>query len=118
MFRIQATEELDFIREKIARRALDYNENELQCMTIVYEQIGKYYNQQYKLKKGCNSCVKDAMNIIYNYITFLEEPTPTKEKNATITNIKIDVSDLTLKQLRELYPEIKSTSKKGFIEQL
>ena len=119
MFKIDSTEELEFIRTKVSTRQLDYNEQELLCLTQVYKEIGKHYGQNYSLNKSCSSCIKEAMNIVYNYVTFLEEkeqPIPTKKAN--VTTVQTNLEDLTLKQLRELYPDIKSTSKKGFIKQI
>jgi len=119
MFKIAPQEELEVIREKVTRRALDYNETELLCLTEVYKAIGKHYGLRYTLNKSCSSCIKEAMNICYNYVTFHEEkeqPKPTKKANVTMVNTNYE--DMTLKQLRVLFPDIKSTSKKGFIEQI
>lgn len=143
MFKIKATEELEVIREKVTRRAIDFNEVELTCLTEVYIQIQAHYGNRVTLNKSCGSCVKEAMNICYNYVTFHEEKIQHKVvKKAKddmvgdigITNILFtdkpdhgvmgitfnepNHEDMTLKQLRKLYPTIKSVSKKGFINQI
>ena len=139
MFTIGSTEELEVVREKVSRRDLDFNEIELQCLTQVYKEIGQHYGLRYTLNKSCSSCIKEAMNIVYNYINFHEPKKTTVLREAKVTVIKPTLTEsdsvadlegaprpdnpteealneMTLPELREAYPDIKKRSKTDFIK--
>lgn len=139
MFTIESQEELEVVREKVSRRALDFNEIELQCLTQVYKEIGQHYGQRYTLNKSCSSCIKEAMNIVYNYINFHEPKKTTVLRDAKVTVIRPTLTEadavadlegtprpdnptiealneMSLPQLREAYPNTKKRSKADFIK--
>lgn len=121
--RIESINELNEIREKITRKAVDYNQRELLCLTAVYADITKQsIGKAMILDMSCSSCIKEAVNIAHNFVKFHEIPEPSKETQAKITivdvNKDVDLNELSLSELREMYPHIKSTSKKGFMAQL
>ena len=62
---------------------------------------------------GCGDIVKDEENLSKNDL-YVE----TGEDILTSPNNEIDISFLSLKELRELYPDIKASSKLKFIEKI
>jgi hypothetical protein len=126
-FKLEAIESLNAIREKIAIRKYDFSKVELLHLEAVYAEITKQSMGKMKvLDKGCSSCIASAANIVYNYITFhepkeieVEKILPVKDVETVIVEVSgNELEDLSLSELRELYPDIKATSVKRFIEKV
>ena len=161
--KIESTEELEVIRPKAKRKDVDLNDMEKQCLSVVYEEITKKVQKVKRatLNLSCSSCVRSAINLVYNYITYHEErevEVPQEKAKVTIVEnqlpqyeVVIDedestgvdrieftsdayvdakqftfptdldkpeklYADKTLKELRELFPDIKKRSKEDFIQ--
>lgn len=126
-FNLESIDSLNAIREKVSIRKNDFNKHELLHLTEVYAEITeKSMGKAKVLDVGCSSCIASAANIVYNYITFhepkeieVEEMLPLDEVNTVIVEVSgNELEDLSLSELRQLYPDIKATSVKKFIEKV
>jgi hypothetical protein len=124
---LESIDSLNVIRQKVATRQIDFSKDELLHLEEVYIEIQKKATGKTKvLDKGCSSCIASAANIVYNYITFhepkefsIEENIPSEDINIVLKEVAGDeLDDLSLSELRELYPNIKSTSKEGFLKKV
>ena len=109
-------ESLDLIREKSLQKDVKLSSAERLALDEVYHDItGRFIN------KGCtNGCIEQAMKIVSNYIKYHE---PKGDKATKVKKIQNDepedeLMQFKLKELREMYPEIKATSKEDFIKQV
>lgn len=126
-FKLESIDSLNAIREKVSIRKNDFNKTELLQLAEVYAEItSKSMGKAKVLDTGCSSCISSAANIVYNYITFhepkeinIEEIKPLDEVNTVIVEVSgNELEDLSLSELRQLYPEIKATSVKKFLEKV
>lgn len=126
-FKLESIDSLNAIREKVSIRKNDFNKHELLHLAEVYAEITKESMGKAKvLDVGCSSCIASAANIVYNYITFhepkeieVEEMIPLDDANIVIVEVSgNELEDLSLSELRQLYPEIKATSVKKFLEKV
>lgn len=126
-FKLESIDSLNAIREKVSIRKNDFNKHELLHLAEVYAEITqKSMGKAKVLDTGCSSCIASAANIVYNYITFhepkeieVEEMLPLNEVNTVIVEVSgNELEDLSLSELRQLYPDIKATSVKKFIEKV
>lgn len=126
-FKLESIDSLNAIREKVSIRKNDFNKIELLNLAEVYAEItSKSMGKAKVLDVGCSSCISSAANIVYNYITFhepkeinIEEIKPLNEVNVVVVEVSgNELEDLSLSELRQLYPEIKATSVKKFLEKV
>lgn len=126
-FKLESIDSLNAIREKVSIRKNDFNKTELLQLAEVYAEItSKSMGKAKVLDTGCSSCISSAANIVYNYITFhepkeinIEQIKPLDEVNTVIVEVSgNELEDLSLSELRQLYPEIKATSVKKFLEKV
>lgn len=126
-FNLESIDSLNAIREKVSIRKNDFNKIELLNLAEVYAEITRKSMGKAKvLDVGCSSCIASAANIVYNYITFhepkeieVEEMLPLDEVNTVIVEVSgNELEDLSLSELRQLYPDIKATSVKKFLEKV
>lgn len=112
---------LDLFEEKVK-----YNTKEK--MNAIKEAYKQIFGEKIKMGQ-CAPCNKRKIEKIINseeykaYKAELEkrdDPTTTTAERLKMNmeNITPDLNSLTLKQLRQLYPDIKSISKAGFIKQI
>jgi hypothetical protein len=127
VIKLESIESLDKIRQKITTRQIDFSKDELLHLEEVYTEIQKQVTGKVKiLDKGCSSCISSAANIVYNYVMFhepkeidIEATLPIKEVETVIKEVSgKELEDLSLTELRTLYPNIKSTSVAKFIEKV
>lgn len=123
----ETQDSLEVIREKIMLRKYDFSKDELIHLGAVYNEIQmKATGKNKVLDSGCSSCIQSAAGIVFNYITFheskaieIEETIPNREIEIVIKEVSGDeLEDLTLAELRELFPNIKSNSKDKFIQKV
>ena len=126
-FNLESIDSLNAIREKVSIRKNDFNKHELLNLAEVYAEITqKSMGKSKVLDMGCSSCIASAANIVYNYITFhepkeieVEEMLTLDEVNTVIVEVSgNELEDLSLSELRQLYPDIKATSVKKFLEKV
>lgn len=126
-FKLESIDSLNAIREKVSIRKNDFNKIELLNLAEVYAEItSKSMGKAKVLDTGCSSCIASAANIVYNYITFhepkeidIEQIKPLDEVNVVVVEVSgNELEDLSLSELRQLYPEIKATSVKKFLEKV
>jgi hypothetical protein len=115
----------DNIRKKILAKNYKITSSERLEVEVLYLLIAKR-----KLAKGCSDCLGTAYKVITNYMAYHEprqKTMPDKKtivKNVVVSNTDISYDDVnplfefTLSELREMYPNIKSTSVKGFIAKI
>jgi hypothetical protein len=107
----------DNIRKKILAKNYKITSSERLEVEVLYLLIAKR-----KLAKGCSDCIGTAYKVITNYMAYHEprqKTMPDKETKVTkiVTN-ENPLFEFTLSELREMYPNIKSTSVKGFIAKI
>tara|TARA_R110000868_G_scaffold119513_5_gene317277 strand:- start:18965 stop:19426 length:462 start_codon:yes stop_codon:yes gene_type:complete len=70
----EGQEALEFIREKISAKNSVMSSNEADCLGLVYKEIQEFYNVKVShiIDRSCNSCLMQALKIVYNYITYHE----------------------------------------------
>jgi|GEM_PF-5476260 len=128
MKQLDSIDSLNAIRQKVTTRQTDFSKKELLQLEEVYieiqeKRVGK---KNVILDKGCSSCISSAANIVFNYITFhepkeidIEKPIPAEKVNVVVKEVSgNELQDLSLKELRQLYPNIKARSVKEFIHEL
>lgn len=128
MKQLDSIDSLNAIRQKVSTRQTDFNKRELDQLEEVYAEIQEKFvrKKNVTLDKGCASCISSAANIVFNYISFhepktieIEKPLPTEKANIVIKEVTgKELEDLSLKDLRKLYPNIKARSVKEFIHEL
>jgi len=111
------------LRAKAAKQDSKLNNKELRELETVYGNITELVHGKKRiLSTGCSGCINTALKITHNYSKNNANRQPTGEpKETKVRYVGIDQKpdeDRTLKELREKYPNIKSTSKKGFLEQI
>ena len=109
----ESNESLNKIRAKVTRKDIDFNQQELLYLDEVYAEITKLSTGKAQvISRGCSSCINNAVNIVYNFVTYHEEKHEPTEKNMPKTRnellqeckdkgIKIP-RNATVKQLNEL----------------
>lgn len=70
----EGQESLEFIREKVAAKNSVMNSQEADCLGLVFKEIQAFYNVKVShiIDRSCNSCIMQALKIVYNYITYHE----------------------------------------------
>jgi len=134
---------LEAIRFKITHSQTDFNRQEILHLAVVYAYISRYAGKERVLKTDCQGCLLTAMNIVSNYINSYEqidkpiENLPSFEMVGDAEIIGVSFTDKpikgmewlsfnsdkpntesTLKELRKKYPNIKSNSRRKFLEKL
>jgi len=111
------------LREKAAKQDAKLTNELMGELEIVYSKITEQvHGKKRTLSPGCSGCVHTALKITHNWAQKNASSQPTgKPKETKVHYIGIDQkpdAERTMKELREKYPNIKSTSKKGFLEQI
>lgn len=100
----ESNESLNKIRAKVARKDIDFNQHELLCLDEVYAEITKLSTGKAQvISRGCSSCINNAVNIVYNFVTYHEEKHEPTEKNTP----KITIIEVGTKTRNELLQECK-----------
>lgn len=88
----ESNESLEKIRGKVTRKDIDFNTQELLYLDEVYAEITKLSTGKAQvISRGCSSCINNAVNIVYNFVTYHEEKHELEEKNTPkIMTIIID----------------------------
>lgn len=70
----EGQEALEFIREKVAAKNSVMNGQEADCLGLVFKEIQAFYNVKVShiIDRSCNSCIMQALKIVYNFITYHE----------------------------------------------
>lgn len=90
---------LSAIKEKVLKRAVDFNKIEFAHLSVVYYEITSLSRPKgLTLSKGCNGCIPSAVNIVYNY---LQLTTPEEIAPEPITVQISEWNDLTKRELWE-----------------
>jgi hypothetical protein len=90
---------LNAIKEKVLRRAVDFNKIEFAHLSVVYYEVTQLSRGKgLTLSKGCNGCIPSAVNIVYNY---LQLTTPEEKVPEPITVQISEWNDLTKRELWE-----------------
>lgn len=113
------------LRKKAKETNAKLTPNELQELTHVYSEcVFEASGKKRTLSIGCASCIPDALKIVANYIDHYEPKGPRTERKTKVTKVATAFPDekpeneMSLNELRAKYPNIKSTSKKGFREKI
>ena len=78
----ESNESLNKIRAKVTRKDIDFNQQELLYLDEVYAEITKLSTGKAQvISRGCSSCINNAVNIVYNFVTYHEEKHELEEKN-------------------------------------
>lgn len=78
----ESNESLEKIRAKVTRKDIDFNTQELLYLDEVYAEITKQSTGKAQvISRGCSSCINNAVNIVYNFVTYHEEKHEPLEKN-------------------------------------
>lgn len=87
----ESNESLNKIRAKVTRKDIDFNQQELLYLDEVYAEITKLSTGKAQvISRGCSSCINNAVNIVYNFVTYHEEKHELEEKNTPkITTIEV-----------------------------
>lgn len=87
----ESNESLEKIRAKVTRKDIDFNQQELLYLDEVYSEITKQSTGKAQvISRGCSSCINNAVNIVYNFVTYHEEKHEATEKNTpNITTIEV-----------------------------
>ena len=87
----ETNESLNKIRAKVTRKDIDFNQQELLYLDEVYAEITKLSTGKAQvISRGCSSCINNAVNIVYNFVTYHEEKHEPLEKNTPkITTIEV-----------------------------
>lgn len=87
----ESNESLNKIRAKVTRKDIDFNQHELLYLDEVYAEITKLSTGKAQvISRGCSSCINNAVNIVYNFVTYHEEKHELEEKNTPkITTIEV-----------------------------
>lgn len=127
-------EAIEALRTKVLAKEVMYSKDEFIKLQYVYSEINRVlFNRKRELKRGCGGCIPSAVKIVGNYIN--QYPKEPKEGNAKVNRVniikefttkdkktggikKVDIEELSLKELREIFPNIKSISKEGFLKQV
>ena len=113
MMNKEEQESLEAIRFKITHNQTDFNKQEILHLAVVYAYISRYAGKERRLSADCQGCLLTAMNIVSNYIRSYEQI------DKPIENVvKIEATESTLKELRKKHPNIKSNSRRKFLEKL
>ena len=113
MMNTEERESLEAIRFKITHNQTDFDRQEILHLAVVYAYVSRYAGKERILKTDCQGCLLTAMNVVSNYVKFYEDI------DKPIENVvKIEAVELTLKELRKNHPNIKSNSRRKFLEKL
>lgn len=87
----ESNESLNKIRAKVTRKDIDFNQHELLYLDEVYAEITKLSTGKAQvISRGCSSCINNAVNIVYNFVTYHEEKhEPTEKNTPKITTIEV-----------------------------
>ena len=87
----ESNESLNKIRAKVTRKDIDFNQQELLYLDEVYAEITKLSTGKSQvISRGCSSCINNAVNIVYNFVTYHEEKhEPTEKNTPKITTIEV-----------------------------
>ena len=87
----ESNESLNKIRAKVTRKDIDFNQQELLHLDEVYAEITKLSTGKSQvISRGCSSCINNAVNIVYNFVTYHEEKhEPTEKNTPKITTIEV-----------------------------
>lgn len=100
----ESNESLEKIRAKVTRKDIDFNQHELLYLDEVYGEITKLSTGKAQvISRGCSSCINNAVNIVYNFVTYHEEKHEPLEKNTP----KITTIEVGTKTRNELLQECK-----------
>lgn len=69
---------LDELRDRIKRKHVEYNEEDLLKLSSVYGQVLEFSGIKGggKIDKSCSSCIMEPVKILFNYITYHEPVVP------------------------------------------
>lgn len=105
----ESNESLGKIRAKVTRKDIDFNTQELLYLDEVYAEITKLSTGKSQvISRGCSSCINNAVNIVYNFVTYHEEKHEPLEKNTPkITTIEVGTEyEYYIKTYKESFDEI------------
>lgn len=87
----ESNESLNKIRAKVTRKDIDFNQQEQLYLDEVYAEITKLSTGKAQvISRGCSSCINNAVNIVYNFVTYHEEKhEPTEKNTPKITTIEV-----------------------------
>ena len=101
----EANESLELIRAKVNRKDIDFSNQELLYLDEVYGEITKLSTgKAHIISRGCSSCINNAVNIVYNFVTYHEERHEQAVKSTPKITTKM-TSDLTVKELQDICRE-------------
>ena len=113
MMNTEEQESLEAVRFKIKHSQTDFNRQEVLHLAVVYAYVSRYAGKERILNTSCQGCLLTAMNVVSNYINSYEQI------DKPIENVvEIRQTEQTLKELRKKYPNIKSNSRRKFLEKL
>ena len=100
----EANESLELIRAKVNRKDIDFSNQELLYLDEVYGEITKLSTgKAHIISRGCSSCINNAVNIVYNFVTYHEE----RHEQAVKSTPKITTIEVGTKTRNELLQECK-----------
>jgi hypothetical protein len=69
---------LDELRDRIKKKHVEYNEDDLLKLSSVYGQVLEFSGIKGggKIDKSCSSCIMEPVKILFNYITYHEPVVP------------------------------------------
>ena len=132
-------ESLEAVRLKCTKKQSDFTKEEIKHLNLVWIELQKSFGKKYvkPLDQSCGYCKITAMNSVHNYIMFEESKV---ENNTVIPVTQMEVEgdiiplpdgdftqiieeaskddQLSLKELRVKYPNIKARSIERFLELL
>lgn len=118
----QAKQALNNLTDQALSKGSKLTAEDERNLTIVYYSIMEVFNpkQPKVLKTGCSDCILQAKQLARNYreLTTGAEKPKDVVSNVKVVSVKDDFEGLTLADLRELYPDIKSISRTGFINKI
>ena len=114
---ISISEEL---RNKLDIEHAKITPKELDELTDIYHDVTKATTGRGRvLKPSCPACIPPAIKVVSNYLNNYQPREATQERPTTVKFVGVaNDSQLSLKELRVRYPHIRSTSKKGFLDQI
>lgn len=139
--KLKSKEYLRKILWKVENGKTDFNKEEKDCLREVFEEIQGWLGKTRTLDLTCSNCVLSAIGIVKNYLNHhggydeLKSEENEDEIKAKVTIITLDsnqesksqeqkeadsieLKGLQLKELRKLYPHIKSKTIDGFLKKI
>jgi hypothetical protein len=110
------------LRNKLEVEHAKLTANELDELTEAYYDVTKATTGRGRvLKPSCPACIPPAIKVVSNYLKSYQPREATQERSTKVKFVGIDQKPdekRSLPELREKYPHIRSTSKKGFLDQI